>query len=138
MLPIRRLISFLAAAAGLFAAESPTSTVNFDRQIRPILSDNCFSCHGPDEKNRMANLRLDIADGGAYAKTIIVPGDAKKSRLFERVSETNKAKRMPPPYATTSLTSQQIELLKNWIDQGAKWETHWAFAAPKRATPPDV
>jgi hypothetical protein len=138
MLQIRRLISFLAAAAGLFAAESPTRTINFDRQIRPILSDNCFSCHGPDEKNRMANLRLDIADGGAYTKTIIVPGDAKQSRLFERVSETNKAKRMPPPYATTSLTPQQIELLKNWIDQGAKWETHWAFAAPKRVTPPDV
>ena len=116
--------------------------LNFDRDIRPILSDNCYSCHGPDEKKRMANLRLDVPGGGAYSKRgdyqIIDPGKAGNSRLFQRVSASNKATRMPPPNATTTLTAQQIELLKTWIDQGAKWEVHWAFVAPKRVPPPDV
>src|SRR5207248_5704072 len=105
-------------------------------------SDNCFSCHGPDEKKRMANLRLDVSDEGAYSKRgsyqIISPGDAANSRLFQRLSALNKATRMPPPNATTTLTAQQIELIKTWIDQGAKWELHWAFIAPKRVPPPEV
>jgi len=108
--------------------------VDFDRDIRPILSDNCYACHGPDEKKRMANLRFDVPDGGAYK--VIVAGDSNNSRLFQRVSAADKAKRMPPPYATTTLTSQQIDLLKQWINQGAKWEVHWAFVSPKRVEPP--
>ncbi|MGA2596228.1 MAG: DUF1553 domain-containing protein [Bryobacteraceae bacterium] len=132
----------LAVNAAVCAAQPSTRPVNFDRDIRPILSDNCFSCHGPDEKKRLANLRFDIQDGGAYSKRgsyqIIVPGDSKSSRLFQRVSASNSASRMPPPNATTTLTPQQIELLKDWIDQGAKWEVHWAFVAPKAIDPPAV
>jgi hypothetical protein len=108
--------------------------VDFERDIRPILSDNCFSCHGPDATKRMANLRLDTADGGAFSRGIIVAGKAAESHLFARVSATD-GKRMPPAYSGRTLTPQQIEALRQWIDQGAKWQKHWAFVAPVR---PDI
>src|SRR5213595_2301189 len=99
---------FVLSALFAVASRAATPGIDFDRQIRPILSDNCFSCHGPDEKKRMANLRLDLPDGGAYSKrgnyTIIAPGDSANSRLFQRLSAPNKATRMPPPNATTTLT----------------------------------
>ena len=143
--PIARfsLVSLIASTAGiLIAADSTAPKVDFDREIRPILSDNCYKCHGPDEASRMAKLRLDTQDGGAYSKRgsyqIIVPGDAKDSRLFQRISSPNKATRMPPPTATTTLTQHQVELIRDWIDQGAKWEMHWAFVAPKRPEPPAI
>ena len=138
----RFLLILLLIDTAVYAAEPSSRQVNFDRDIRPILSDNCFSCHGPDEKKRLANLRFDVPDGGAYSKRgsyqIVIPGDSKNSRLYQRVSAQNKASRMPPPNATTTLTPQQVELLKDWIDQGAKWEVHWAFVAPKRIDPPAV
>src|SRR5690349_24827419 len=84
--------------------------VDFDRDIRPIVSDNCYACHGPDEKKRMANLRLDIPDGGI--QRVVTAGDSGKSRLFQRVSAADKARRMPPPFATTTLTPKQVELIK--------------------------
>jgi Protein of unknown function (DUF1553)/Protein of unknown function (DUF1549)/Concanavalin A-like lectin/glucanases superfamily/Planctomycete cytochrome C len=115
--------------------------VDFDREIRPILADNCFACHGPDEKQRMANLRLDeterlFVDRGGYK--IIVPGNSAQSKLYQKISSTDPAFRMPPAYATRRPTDQQIETVKEWIDQGAKWETHWAWMAPKRPPVPEV
>jgi hypothetical protein len=126
------VLSFILLSSGAHAA------VDFDRQIRPLISENCFTCHGPDAKNRMANLRLDVADGGAFANNVIIPGNAQDSRLFQRVSETSAAKRMPPLYSGHTLTAAQIGLIKEWIDGGAKWQTQWAFVAPKRAEPPPV
>ena len=119
----------------------PAPKVDFDREIRPLLADNCFACHGPDEKQRMANLRLDeteglFADRGGYR--IIVPGNSAQSRLYQKISSTDPAFRMPPVYATHRPTAQQIETIKEWIDQGAKWETHWAWIAPKRPPIPAV
>ena len=138
---VSHLLFVLLGTSGLLAAEAPKA-VNFDREIRPILSDNCFTCHGPDEKKRMANLRFDTPDGGAYSKRgdydIIKPGDSAHSRLFERITSANKATRMPPANSVTTLNPHQIELLKQWIDQGAKWEVHWAFVAPAAVTPPAV
>ena len=92
---LRLLLAFVAAGLCV-AAEKP---VDFDRDVRPILSDNCFTCHGPDDKRRVANLRLDteeglFADRGSYR--IITPGDPAKSRLFARISAPNPASRMPP------------------------------------------
>src|SRR5207237_482177 len=92
-----RLLIAVTAAGLCFAAEKP---VDFDRDVRPILSDNCFACHGPDDKRRLANLRLDTEDGlfaerGSYR--IVTPGDAAKSRLLARISDANRASRMPPP-----------------------------------------
>ena len=140
ILLINLLLLLLAAQA--LVADTPARILDFDRDIRPILSDNCFSCHGPDEKARMANLRLDVPDGGAYSKRgeyqIVVPGDSKASRLFQRVSAADKATRMPPPGATRMLAAPQIALIQDWIDQGAKWQVHWAFVAPTRVAPPEV
>ncbi len=110
----------------------------FDRQIRPILSDNCFTCHGPDEKHRMAALHFDTKDGAFSKAGVIVPGDSAGSRMFQRISNPDEAKRMPPVYSGHKLTAAQIDLIKNWIDQGAKWETHWAFATPQRPVEPPV
>ncbi len=109
--------------------------IDFDRQIRPILSDNCFTCHGPDEKHRMAGLHFDTKEGAFSKQGVIVPGDSAHSKMYWRVSNPNPALRMPPAYANRKLTAEQIETIKNWIDSGAKWETHWAFVPPKR---PDV
>jgi hypothetical protein len=133
-----RISLALSVAAVCLAAEKP---LDFNRDVRPILSDNCFACHGPDDKHRMVNLRLDTEEGlfanrGSYQ--IITPGDPAKSRLFARISAVDRARRMPPPQAGTTLTDSQVEIVRKWIEQGAKWERHWAFVAPKRPELPEV
>ena len=122
-------------------AELNLNKVDFNRQIRPILSDNCFTCHGPDEQQRQANLRLDtkrgtFSDRGGYQ--IIVPGNSASSKLFQKISHKNDVFRMPPPVAERKLTTEQIDMIRRWIDEGAKWEEHWAFVSPKRSVFPDV
>ncbi len=112
--------------------------VNFDRQVRPILSDNCFMCHGPDDKHRMAGLHFDTKEGAFSKPGVITPGDSAHSKMYLRVSNPNEAMRMPPTYSGRKLTTAQIEILKNWIDSGAKWETHWAYTPPKRPDLPAV
>src|SRR2546423_11959771 len=82
--------------------------IDFDREIRPLFSDKCFACHGPDEKQRQAGLRFDTKEGGYR---VIVPGDTTKSRLFQRISAANKAARMPPVASGLSLTDQQIDVI---------------------------
>jgi hypothetical protein len=111
--------------------------VDFDREIRPILSENCFTCHGPDSSKRMANLRLDTADGAGLGSGIVVPGKSSESRLVQRVSATD-ARRMPPASTGKTLTPAQISALKQWIDEGAKWRKHWAFEAPVRPAVPNA
>jgi len=115
--------------------------VDFNRDIRPILSDTCFKCHGPDEHVRMANLRLDETEGlfidrGGYR--IIVPGHSDQSKLYQKISSKDDSFRMPPIYSGRTLTPKQIELFKEWIDQGAKWDTLWSLVPPKRPPVPDV
>jgi mono/diheme cytochrome c family protein len=129
----------IAGALGLLPALNAASpAVDFDRQVRPILSDNCFACHGPDEKQRMAGLHFDTKEG-AFAKSgVITPGDSAHSRMYLRVSNPNEAMRMPPPSSGRKLTPQQVETIKNWIDSGAKWETHWAFVPPVQPEVPAV
>ena len=122
-----------------FALALPTSAaVDFDREIRPILSENCFTCHGPDSSKRMANLRLDIPDGGGLAKGIITPGKSKESRILQRVAAPASGNRMPPASTGKTLTPKQVETLGKWIDEGAKWQSHWAFTAPVRHDPPAI
>src|SRR5258705_10243887 len=91
--------------------------IDFDREIRPVFSDKCFACHGPDEKQRQAGLRFDTREG----LRVIVPGDSAKSRLFQRISAAGQPSRMPPPASGLSLTAPQIDLVRRWIDQGADW-----------------
>ena len=104
--------------------------VSFERDVRPILSDNCFHCHGPDAKERKAKLRLDTKEGvltdlGGYSA--VVPGDPAKSELFLRISSVDPEEKMPPHDSNRHLSQKEIELLKEWIAGGAKWKGHWTF-----------
>jgi hypothetical protein len=122
------------------AAAQP-QVIEFNRDIRPILSDKCFTCHGPDSARRRTKLRFDIETdakqdlGGRFA---IVPGDTAKSEMVRRITAPDPARQMPPPSSGRTLTSREIELIQQWIEQGAKWEKHWSFNPPKRAPLPDL
>src|SRR5256885_9175070 len=140
-----RLISasgLLLLLTGVSASAASKGAVDFDRDIRPILSDNCFACHGPDEKERKAKFRLDRKDdafkplkSGGFA---LVPGQPEKSDLIARVTTRDEDDLMPPPKSGKKLTAAQIDLLKRWVAQGAKWQRHWAFVKPERSPLPAV
>jgi len=119
------------------AIEQPAAPLSFNRDIRPILSNNCFTCHGPDEKQRETKFHFDTKEGAFLEEGIIVPGDASKSVLYKMITHPDPDERMPPPDSGHSLTQAQIGLLKRWIDEGARWDTHWAYTAPVRSEPPD-
>jgi hypothetical protein len=132
------LVSSRAQADGTPSAKG----LDFNRDIRPILSDNCYACHGPDDRARKARLRLDTP-AGAFAKLraggyAIVPGKSGASELVVRVTAEDPAEQMPPPKSGKKLTPAQIDLLRRWIEQGAKWSEHWAFVSPRRAPLPPV
>ncbi len=130
------LVPLLVLAAGSRPARSD-GTVEFNRDIRPILSENCFFCHGPDKKHRDSGLRLDIRDE-ALAKEAIVPGKPEESELVERITSDDEFERMPPKKSTKRLTNAQKELLKRWIAEGAEYQPHWAYVVPERAAVPAV
>jgi hypothetical protein len=137
-----------AAAAGLGAAlaasvaasaraqEKPVQPIVFNREILPILAANCFTCHGPDEKQRETKFHFDTQEGAFAEDGIIVPGNAAKSVLVKMITEPDPAKRMPPADSGHTLTDRQIDLLRRWIDEGAKWDTHWAYTPPERPAVP--
>ena len=116
-------------------------TIEFNRDIRPILSDACFKCHGPDKAKRKADLRLDI-EASAKAKLgdhfAILAAQPLKSEVVARITSTDADERMPPADSGLQLTTRQIELLRQWIQEGAKWEAHWSFIAPQRPSLPAV
>jgi hypothetical protein len=123
------------------AADELPRTILFNRDIRPILSDNCFLCHGPDKSQRKARLRLDLeenalSDLGGYRA--IVPGDTTNSEVIHRITEKDTKKRMPPASTGRKLTPRQIELLRRWIEQGARWQKHWSLIPPQRPDLPIV
>ena len=132
-----------AAALGLAnpsAQEKPAADapVSFNREILPILANNCFACHGPDEKHRETKFHFDTEDGAFLKKGVIVRGSAADSLMIEKITEPNPKDRMPPPDSGHALTERQIDLLRRWIDQGAKWDAHWAYVPPKRPELPAV
>ncbi|HKB04451.1 MAG TPA: DUF1553 domain-containing protein [Gemmataceae bacterium] len=133
-MPGRWLVLVVSLAAG-FPARG--DTVDFGRDIRPILAAHCWTCHGPDEKARQASLRLDLRDI-ALTKKAIVPKDAKASKLVKRVESDDPDHQMPPPEAKRPLTDRQKQLLRAWVEQGAEYTQHWAFVPPKRPVVPDV
>jgi hypothetical protein len=123
----------IITAALVVRAEEP---IDFDRQIRPILSNTCFTCHGPDEARREADLRLDReADAKA---AVIVPGHPDESELIRRITSADEFERMPPVDAKQQLKPAEIELLKKWVSAGASWTQHWSFVAPRAAELPAV
>jgi hypothetical protein len=133
------LIGALALASLAGAADS----VEFNRDIRPVLSDKCFTCHGPDPGNRKTKLRFDQESGArielSKGRFAIVPGDPAHSEMYLRVSSDNAAIRMPPAYAgAQKLSDREIGLIRRWIEEGAQWQKHWSFIPPKRPPQPEV
>ncbi|WP_040480681.1 PSD1 and planctomycete cytochrome C domain-containing protein [Mariniradius saccharolyticus] len=118
--------------------------LSYNFHIRPILSDKCFACHGPDANKREAGLRLDLADAAFAAlkenpgKFAIVPSDLEKSEVYHRIISQDPNTQMPPPESNLALTQEEIELIKRWIKEGAQYEPHWAFVPPKKAPLPKV
>ncbi|MFO0902419.1 MAG: PSD1 and planctomycete cytochrome C domain-containing protein [Pirellulales bacterium] len=136
------VVGVLGLAATATGAEATLpAKVEFNRDVRPILADQCFNCHGPDANRREAELRLDTADG-AYARhddhAAIVPGKPDDSELLRRILHADPEQRMPPSGSGKSLAPRQIALLRKWIEQGAEYQQHWSFLPPHRPTPPAV
>ncbi|MBN9523643.1 PSD1 domain-containing protein [bacterium] len=125
------LVAVLAMTTGVASAQP----VDFNRDVRPILSNNCFTCHGPDEKERKADLRLDTRDGAA---TTLVPGQPDKSELIVRVRSTEPGEVMPPPKTGKKLTTREIDILDRWVKQGGAYSAHWAYVPPKRPGVPQT
>ena len=110
--------------------------IKFNRDIRPLLSNNCFACHGPDEHDRKAKLRLDIGEGGGFKDLdgfqAIVPNDPGNSEIIARMISDDEDEMMPPPETGKKLNKEQIELIKQWINEGAEYEGHWSFTSPSK------
>ena len=133
---------FLLLSGLLAESGSSTPEVDFNLEVRPILSDNCFACHGPDQKKRQFELRLDTPEGPFqerdFGGPVVVPGDSASSMLYRRVTSENAAWKMPPASSGKELSDQQVDLIKSWIDQGAEYQGHWAFQTPERPALPEV
>jgi hypothetical protein len=133
--PAASLLALLEVTAAAEPARPAASRVNFSREILPILSQNCFRCHGPDEKARKAKLRLDRHES---ALGVIVGGKSAESELIRRVTSNDPQEMMPPPKSKLTLTTQQKELLRRWVDEGASWAKHWAYESPRASPAPAV
>jgi Protein of unknown function (DUF1553)/Protein of unknown function (DUF1549)/Planctomycete cytochrome C len=142
------VVAILVAVSSCFnknSSDTMPDNISFNFHIRPILSDKCFKCHGPDANKRQAQLRLDIADSayaplketkGAFA---IVPGKPNESELYKRISSTDTSYMMPEPDSHLgALSEYEIKLFRKWIQQGGKYETHWAFNPPQKAPLPKI
>ena len=133
--------SVALADSDLGANQVVERVVDFAREVRPILSENCFSCHGPDEQQRQRGLRLDVQEGffedrARFGGPVVVPGDPGESLLVHRIITEDSAERMPR--GRDALTDDEITTIQLWIDQGAEWESHWAFIPPDRPLVPVV
>jgi hypothetical protein len=155
-MPVRRLLSsilVLLILCGIWSCEKKqevefdliaTDQISYNFHIRPILSDKCFACHGPDANKREADLRLDTEEGAFTAlkespgKFALVSGDLQKSEVYHRIISTDPAEMMPPPESNLSLNPEEIDLIKRWIVQGAKYEPHWAFLKVEKPSVPKV
>jgi len=128
----------LALASPLMRAAGP----DFNREVRPILSDTCFACHGPDDAKRKGGLRLDLPDtalkGGKSGKPAIVPGHPEDAEVVRRILSTDPDEMMPPPDSGRRLSSAQREILRRWVADGGRFAQHWAFVPPQPSAPPEV
>ena len=135
-----RCLVCLSAVSCCWAA--PEAAVQFNRDIRPILSEHCYACHGPDERKRLSKLRLDVeasAKSDLGGHSAIVPGEPAASELIRRVTSDDTARRMPPAYSgAPKLSRREIGLLTEWIKLGARWQKHWAFIPPTQPEPPQI
>ena len=130
------LLATLSLAPTVFAAELPIpDQIRFNRDVRPVLADKCFACHGFDPKDRKGDLRLDVREAALEAKAI-VPGKPAESTLVERILTEDKEDLMPPPKSHKKLSKRDKEVLQRWIAQGAPYERHWAFEPPRKEAAP--
>jgi len=141
--PSYSFAALLALTASAATAGPPVpAKIGFNRDVRPILSDACFHCHGPDAKAREAKLRLDIHEEALKpaksGEMPIVPGQPEKSEVVRRLLTSDEDDRMPPPKTHKTLTARQKEILKQWIAEGANFEAHWTFVPPVKAPVPQV
>ena len=128
--PFLALVPFVVLTSTVSAAG-----IDFNRDVRPILSETCFQCHGPDKNHLEADLRLDEGDGLFRERdgmTIVIPGKPEASELIARITSTEDDVRMPPPEAGRALSAEQIEIIRTWIAQGAEWKGHWSWIPPVR------
>jgi len=142
---VKRFAFSTAYVIGFFLLGSNTDSravepIEFNRDIRPILSDHCYQCHGPDEGTREEDLRLDLREGllgtTESGQPIVAPGDAEESEIYYRISNSDAEERMPPTDFPQQPTDDEIEKIKRWIEEGATWQRHWAFTpTEKPATP---
>jgi hypothetical protein len=136
-MPPRTFLASLCLVPLILAPARAADTVSYSRDIKPLLAGRCYACHGPDEGKRKAKLRLDVRD--VAVKKAIKPGDSAHSPLVQRVGSTDPDEVMPPPHSKkASLSAPQVDLLRRWIDQGAKFDVHWAYVKPARPAPPAV
>ena len=136
----------ISAVLGLDDPETSLANIpeniNYNFDVKPILSDKCYTCHGPDPKSVKGNLRLDISDHWYRTsdanpnKQIIFSGKVSKSELVDRIRSTKASHQMPPPETNLFLTEREKQIIEKWIEQGAKWETHWAYIPPVKNDPP--
>lgn len=144
MLPIRRACAllFFVAYGGVGQLRGETVGPDFGREVRPILSNKCFACHGPDDKHREADLRLDQKEGvfspSASGATPVVPGDVAKSELVRRIESADPDEQMPPAKSGKPLTDDERHKLIAWVKSGADFKQHWSFVAPSRPAMPKV
>ncbi len=136
------LLIVTVTSAATTAADDDRDRIDFNRDIRSILSDRCFACHGPDEGQRQTDLRLDLAEN-AVAKLesgviAVVPGRPEQSELIARITSDDPSLKMPPPDSKKQLSAAEIELLRKWIEQGAPFAKHWSYEQPVRPAIPDV
>ncbi len=140
---LRRGPSLLSCfIAGLLTLSASAAPVDFNREVQPILSDNCYHCHGPDSSSRKAGLRLDLQEaafaGGKSGLASIVPGKPDESELIARIVSHDPEEIMPSPDSNKTLSAAQKDILRRWISEGAVWGEHWAYVAPKRPAVPVV
>ena len=114
--------------------------VSFNNDIRPLLSNHCYRCHGPDENDRKAGLRLDTFEGATQDHNgikALVPNDIDESEIIYRITSSDPEEVMPPPEAGEKLNDEEINKIKQWISEGGKYEKHWSYQKPKRPTVPN-
>ncbi|RPG67597.1 MAG: DUF1553 domain-containing protein [Flavobacteriaceae bacterium TMED42] len=134
-------VSLIAAVDGKNIEESLPERISYNFDVKPILSDKCYTCHGPDPKSVQGELRLDIVDHWYRIseedsnKQIIFPGDVSKSELVDRIHSTRASHLMPPPESNLELTEREKIILEKWIEQGAEWDRHWAYNPPVKKEP---
>ena len=138
---LRERLALVVLTLGAWAAVAHAQRVEFNRDIRPILSDNCFACHGHDKNRREGELRLDteaglLGEGDEPGQ--VTPGKPSESELLHRITSKDDDERMPPPDSGKEISAEQADLVRRWIEQGAEWQGHWAFQPIKRPVPPEV